>query len=164
MVRDERTLDLIHRLKYNRELHLAEGLGRLAHEALEDPRFAPALAGGWPLVPVPLHRTRIRERHFNQAEEIARVLAGLTGLPLQRMLRRVRGTETQTALGRRQRMENLKGAFAPARSFLRGNAALPAGAVLVDDVLTTGSTVHECAKTLRKAGVRRVFVVTVMRG
>lgn len=164
LVRDDRTLDLIHRLKYGREIHLARGLGRVAREAFDDSRFGPALAEGWPLVPVPLHRSRLRERQFNQAEEIARILAPLVGLPLALLLRRTRRTDTQTALGRRQRMENLKGAFAPVRGGMRGTGEKKPGAVLVDDVLTTGSTVHECAKTLRRAGFRRVFVITVMRG
>ena len=74
--RDDRTLELIHRLKYGREIHLAAELGRLARESFADPRLAPALDGSWPLVPVPLHRKRLRHRHFNQAAEIARVLAG----------------------------------------------------------------------------------------
>lgn len=164
-VRDERTLDLIHRLKYSREIHLADELGRLASGAFADPRLAPALDGAWPLVPVPLHRKRLRHRHFNQAAEISRALAKLTGLPVLDALRRTRETDTQTLLSRKQRMANLRGAFEVTRRGHRWIAAdLRHGAVLVDDVLTTGSTVHECAKTLRRAGFRRIFVVTVMRG
>jgi ComF family protein len=162
--RDERTLDLIHRLKYGREIHLAAELGRLASEAFADPRLAPALAGAWPLVPVPLHPARLRQRHFNQAAEISRSLASVTGLPVVEALRRTRETETQTLLGRKQRMQNLRGAFSITRRGQRQVAGSPAGAVLVDDVLTTGSTVHECARTLSRAGFREVFVVTVMRG
>lgn len=163
-LRDDRTLELIHRLKYNRELHLAKELGRLATEAFADARLAPALAEKWPLVPVPLHRKRFQHRHFNQAEEISRVLASRTGLPLLPALLRIRSTEHQTALTRAQRLENLRGAFVVSRTGHRAIEEFPAGAVLVDDVLTTGSTVDECAKTLRRAGFQRVFVVTVMRG
>lgn len=164
-VRDERTLDLVHRLKYGREVHLARELGRLASEAFAaDARLAPALDGGWPLVPVPLHPKRLRHRHFNQAAEISRVLARHCGLPLLDALRRIRQTETQTALNRKQRMDNLRGAFEITRHGRRWSEKSPHGAVLVDDVLTTGSTVNECAKTLRRAGFRQVFVVTVMRG
>jgi predicted amidophosphoribosyltransferase len=61
-------------------------------------------------------------------------------------------------------MANLRGAFAVTRQGHEWIARRPAGAVLVDDVLTTGSTVNECAKTLKKAGIQRIFVVTVMRG
>ena len=164
MVRDEQTLELIHRLKYHRDNSLAAELGRLACEAFADPRLAPALAGSWPLVPVPLHRRRLRYRHFNQAEEIARVLARHTGLPVLHALRRIRRTDTQTRLTRKQRMENLRGAFQITRRGRRWIDAATTGAVLVDDVLTTGSTVHECAATLRRAGFRKVVVVTVMRG
>lgn len=160
MVRDDSTLDLVHRLKYGREPQLAIELGRLAAEAFADSRLAVALANDWPLVPVPLHRSRLRQRHFNQAEEIALALSKHTDLPVVNALRRIRRTETQTRLTRKQRMENLRGAFAPAREL---EGAVP-GAVLVDDVFTTGSTVNECAKTLRKAGVAEVVVVTVMRG
>lgn len=164
LVRDERTLDLIHRLKYGREIHLARELGRLAGVAFEDPRLAPAVAGAWPLVPVPLHRKRLRHRHFNQAAEIARSLSAAVGLPVLKGLDRTRETETQTLLSRKQRMANLRGAFSVNDRGRRWIDATPDGAVLVDDVLTTGSTVHECARVLRSAGFRKIFVVTVMRG
>jgi len=164
MPRDERTLDLIHRLKYGREIHLARELGNLASEAFADPRLAPALSGGWPLIPVPLHRVRLRHRHFNQAAEISHALATPTGLPVLAGLRRIRRTETQTLLNRKQRMANLRGAFAISNRGQRWIDTSAAGAILVDDVLTTGSTVHECARMLRRAGFRRVVVVTVMRG
>ena len=62
---------LIHDLKYHRRIHLAAELGRLAAEAFDDPRLATALAERWPLVPVPLHRSRQHRRHFNQSVEIA---------------------------------------------------------------------------------------------
>ncbi len=155
---------MIHRLKYRRAIHLAHELGRLAHNAFADPRLAPALAGSWPLVPVPLHHKRLRHRHFNQAEEIARTLTDHTGLPVLKALCRTRPTDTQTRLSRKQRMENLHGAFEITRHGRRWIESSPDGAVLIDDVLTTGSTVNECAKTLRHAGFRKVFVVTVMRG
>lgn len=164
-IRDDSMLDLVHRLKYGRQIHLARELGRIAGETFtHDARLAPALDGGWPLIPVPLHPGRLRHRHFNQAAEIARVLAAHCGLPHLDALRRMRRTETQTALSRKQRMENLRGAFEPTRRCRRWITKSPQGAVLVDDVLTTGSTVNECAKTLRRAGFRKIFVVTVMRG
>jgi len=162
--RDDRTLDLIHRLKYRREIHLARELGQLASESFQDPRLAPALEEKWPLIPVPLHHKRLRHRHFNQAEEIALVLSGITGLPVIKALHRSRKTETQTLLSRKQRMENLRGAFTVTRNGRNWIGNQPHGAILIDDVLTTGSTVNECAKTLRQAGFQRVLVVTVMRG
>jgi ComF family protein len=155
---------MIHRLKYGRELHLTKDLGRLAAEAFSDLRLAPALAGNWPLIPVPLHRQRQQSRHFNQAEEISRVLSLHTGLPMLRALKRIRSTEHQTVLTRSQRLENLRGAFVVTKAGHRHIENTTAGAVLVDDVLTTGSTVNECAKVLRRAGIQTVVVVTVMRG
>ena len=164
MVRDERTLDMIHRLKYGRELHLARDLGRLAAESFADPRLDEALVGKWPLVPVPLHRRRLQHRHFNQAREIARELALHVGLPVVDALERTRDTGHQTSLTRAQRLENLRGAFVLSRNGQLQIEKSPAGAILVDDVLTTGSTVDECAKTLRRAGFQKILVVTVMRG
>jgi ComF family protein len=164
LVRDERTLEMIHRFKYSRELHLAKDLGRLATESFADPRLTISLAERWPLVPVPLHRQRLQHRHFNQAEEICRVLARHTGLPQIKALKRIRPTEHQTRLSRAQRMENLRGAFAMTRAGRRQIEKSPAGVVLVDDVFTTGSTVDECSKILRRAGFQKVFVITVMRG
>ena len=164
MIRDDRTLEMVHRLKYGRELYLAKDLGRLAAEAFHDSRLAPALAEGWPLVPVPLHRRRFQHRHFNQAAEISRELASHCGLPVLHALKRSRSTEHQTTLTRSQRLENLRGAFDITAAGQRRIQACPAGAILVDDVLTTGSTVDECAKVLRRAGFQEVCVVTVMRG
>jgi competence protein ComFC len=168
MDRSDGVLELVHRLKYGREIHLAGDLGRLACTAFSsDRRLGVALEERWPLVPVPLHRLRQMWRQFNQAEEISRVISLETGLPVERLLKRVRRTETQTRLSRRQRMENLKGAFSLRKKWGMKNpaASLEApGVILVDDVFTTGSTVDACAKVLRKAGVKRIAVLTVVRG
>lgn len=158
-------LEMIHELKYARRIELVDELARLAKRAFdEDSRLAPALAEGWPLVPVPLHRNRRLWRHFNQAEEIALRLSHHAELPVCQALVRTRGTGTQTSLSRAERLKNLRGAFelsAKGKRFAAGN---PAGAVIVDDVFTTGATTGECARVLRKAGVQKVVVVTVMRG
>ncbi len=164
MVWDAGTRQLIHELKYRRAVHCAAELARFGAEALADERFADALCQGWPLVPVPLHRLRQRWRYFNQAEEIARALSGLTGLPLLRALVRKRHTKPQTRLSRRERLVNLHEAFEPGAAGLRWLLTRPAGAILVDDVLTTGSTTEACASALRKAGCGRVQVLTIMRG
>ena len=163
MKHDSRTRELIHDLKYHRGTHLARDLARLAVSAFDDDqRLQPALNESWPLVPVPLHWQRLRVRHFNQADEIARALSEITHLPVVRALKRIRSTSTQTRLSRHQRQKNLHGAFALTR---KGTALEKApGVVLIDDVFTTGSTVHECARVLRKSGIQKVIVVTVMRG
>lgn len=158
-------LDLIHQLKYLRKIDLAEELAHIAERAFrEDPRFEEVLDQRWPLVPVPLHQRRQRWRHFNQAEEIVRPLAGLTDLPVCNALRRDRSTGSQTRLTRSQRLKNLKGAFALTEGGQQLASEHPGGVVLVDDVFTTGATSDECASVLRKGGVQKVVVVTVMRG
>jgi competence protein ComFC len=162
--RDPRSLELVHQLKYGRKIHLARSLGTLTCEALDDPRFDQALTEKWPLVPVPLHRSRARKRYFNQADELARVIASLTGLPVTPCLQRTRSTGTQTALRRKARQKNLKGAFRIGHNLLRTVPIPEMGAILVDDVFTTGSTLHECAATLRKAGCPSVIAITLLRG
>ncbi len=157
LVRSDDALKLIGGLKYQRHLHLARDLADLARRAFEDPRLREALENRWPLVPVPLHRRRFYWRQFNQAREIALPLGRELGLPVQDLLKRVRPTPTQTRLTRSERQKNLKGAF------IAQPNKLP-GAILIDDVFTTGSTAHECAKVLRRAGTQKVVVLTVMRG
>ena len=161
---DPDTRRLVHDLKYKRRIHLAAELGRLAAGALQDPRLATALAERWPLVPVPLHRSRRHRRHFNQATEIARTVAKISGLPLIRALRRTRDTGTQTRLSRTRRLANLRGAFRLSLAGRRLIRRKPAGVIVFDDVFTTGATTHECSRVLSQAGVQKVVVVTVMRG
>lgn len=163
LCRDARSLNLIHGLKYGRKIELAKDLGRLGAEAFGDPRLDVALKGRWPLVPVPLHRKRQQDRYFNQAGEIARAMAQYVDLPVLHSLRRTRATSHQTKLTRAQRLENLRGSFVMSAAGMRYVAQHPAGVVLVDDVFTTGSTVDECSKILRRAGFQQVVVVTVMR-
>ena len=105
------------------------------------------------IIPVPLHSARQRARGFNQAELIAREL----GRPVNdKLLRRRKDTPSQTGLSRRQRRQNLAGAF-EVRSTVKGDL------IVVDDVYTTGSTMNEIARTLKRAGAGRVEVLTVAR-
>src|SRR5690606_34711792 len=104
------------------------------------------------LVPVPLHPAREREREFNQAKVLADLLSELSGIPALNALSRVRYTTTQTRLDRRERMENLRGAFELRQTCPVQSRHL----LLVDDVLTTGSTLDECARVLRAAGAASV--------
>src|SRR5262249_20182595 len=127
-------------------------------EALQDERIAARPFEAF--VPVPLHRVRRREREYNQAEELCRALTKRTGLPTWAALRRLRYTTTQTRLDREERMENLRGAFQVSDTGLVKDRHL----VLVDDVFTTGSTVEECSRVLRRAGAASVRVICVARG
>jgi ComF family protein len=137
---------LVPRFKFHGDLAAGELLATLAAWAL-DPDDRPAA-----LVPVPLHPARLRQRGYDQALEVARAFARHGGPPVRAdALRRVRPTAAQTTLDAAARRANLGGAFA-----LRPGAALPAHVALVDDVMTTGATLHECARVLLAAGVARV--------
>jgi ComF family protein len=150
--------DIIHRFKYHREYRLRHPLAGWLAAALEDPRIQARPFDCF--VPVPLHPVRQREREFNQAAELARLLEKRTGRPLLPCLRRIRYTTTQTRFDRAERMENLRNAFD-----LRKNTDVKdKHLLLVDDVLTTGSTVDECARMLKNAGAASIRVITVARG
>ena len=156
---------LIHILKYQRGIHIARDLARIAAEAFADPRLAQALRERWTLVPVPLHWRREQTRHYNQSREIAHHLGDLLHLPMVPALKRIRATPTQTHLNRKQRLKNLRGAIElswSGRRWSRKHAA--AGVILIDDVFTTGATVQECARILAQNQHENIVVVTVMRG
>ncbi len=148
----------IHGLKYLRQLHWsrvlqawqADGVGAVVDRAEVDV-----------VMPVPLHPVRERERGFNQAWVLVEPLAHMWRIAShRRALVRVRQTETQTHLNRAERMSNLRGAFEVRRpEVIAGRRVL-----LVDDVLTTGSTTSECARVLREAGATSVLVFTLARG
>lgn len=111
------------------------------------------------LVTVPLHRRRLRQRGYNQALELARPLAKSLAVPLRHdALKRLRPTEAQTELDALGRRKNVRGAFA-----LHRGDRLPAHVAIVDDVMTTGATLGECARVLRRAGVQRVDVWALAR-
>lgn len=115
----------------------------------------------WVVVSVPLHTRREKWRGFNQAELLAEKIAGEWGHAyVPRALVRSRYTRSQMRLSRKQRLENLVGAFGKGSSFpmLVGKSVL-----LVDDVWTTGATMRECAKVLKRGGVKEVWGVVVAR-
>ena len=150
--------ELIHRFKYGRQFYLRRVLTDFLVEAMQDVRIQGNPADY--LVPVPLHPTRFRERGFNQADALAETLSQRTQLPILRCLERRRYTNTQTRYDRQERMQNLRNAF----SLRKNSDVREKHLVLLDDVLTTGSTLHECALVLRAAGAESVRAVTVARG
>ncbi|MEO6052753.1 MAG: ComF family protein, partial [Chthoniobacterales bacterium] len=150
--------ELVHRFKYGRQLHLRKLLGKLAFEGMQDSRIK-NLTFDW-IVPVPLHSLKEREREFNQAAEIGAILSRLSGVPMKNALKRVRYTPTQTRFDRITRMRNLQGAFKVSK-----NHTVPEKTILlVDDVVTTASTLDECARTFLDAGAHAVYGITVARG
>ena len=168
--------ELIHLLKYQQVRPAAGVLGRMLAQAAE-PLLAGFKAQPILVVPVPLYAGKFRERGFNQSELIARSAirelsrqsgssaAGATGHfagkleLLTTVLLRRRATASQVGMTREERRENIRGAFAVAgKEQLAGREVL-----LVDDVVTTGATVSECARMLLGAGVKAVYVATVAR-
>ena len=149
--------DIIHEFKYNRQIHLRHLVARWLRAALDDERLLDNQFDV--IVPVPLHPARQRERGFNQASLLAELLSAHTSIPCRPLLKRIRYTTTQTALDRSERMENLHNAFR-----LRKNADVRGLRVLlIDDVLTTGSTLSECARVLKRAGAKSVHAATAAR-
>ncbi|MGA8271583.1 MAG: ComF family protein [Candidatus Sulfotelmatobacter sp.] len=155
--------ELIHLLKYSGVRPAANVLGRMLADAIAELALE-SQADVSLVVPVPLYRTRLREREFNHAELIARIAIKLSreSAHLQlcpSVLERKRETQSQTGLTRHQRRENVRGAFgvSPPEA-VKGRTVL-----LVDDVYTTGATVSECARVLRRAGATKVWVATVAR-
>ncbi len=151
--------ELIHLLKYEQVVPAADVLGGMLAEAIAKLEIPGALL----LVPVPLHSSKRRQRRFNQAELVARAaLKQLHLLSLElntKLLVRQRATVSQIGLTRPQRAANIRGAFRVAHPRTIAARSI----LLVDDVLTTGTTASECARVLRKAGAQKVWVATVAR-
>jgi ComF family protein len=149
--------DLIHSFKYNQLTHLRYPLALLTLEGVNGcvPDHDLHL-----IVPVPLHRSRLRQRGFNQAALLGSVLSRRLALPmLPDALVRTRPTEPQITLSAAERRVNVKGAFTVNRpDRIAGKRIL-----LLDDVMTTGSTMDECAKELKKAGAAVVIAATIAR-
>lgn len=130
---------LLKALKYQDAPYLATYLGRYLAERMAD---SPLREGIEALVPVPLHRSKLRQRGYNQAERLARGIAERWDLPVRTdVLRRPRRTATQARQGGSARWQNVAGAFA-------AQDDLPSGILLIDDVITTGSTLEACIKAL----------------
>lgn len=141
--------EVLHRFKYRGQLNLAYPLGKalarslLVFQVNEFPNL---------VVPVPLHPAREKERGFNQSLLMARHVARALRVPLKKVLSRSRNTVTQTHLSRKERQENVRGAFEIKKEFrLKGARVL-----LIDDIFTTGATMREAAKVLRRAGAAEV--------
>jgi ComF family protein len=152
---------LIHLLKYESVLPVASVLGDMMAGTIGE--LLPGCGDSPPLViPVPLHKSKRSDRGFNQAELIAR--AAVKQLPKRLelatgVLVRQRATISQVGLTREQRIENMRDAFRVRdRQRVRG-----ATVILVDDVMTTGTTLSECARVLKEAGAKRAFAATVAR-
>lgn len=153
--------ELIHLLKYEQVRPAANVLGEFLAEAIAG--FEMNLANRVLVVPVPLYKSKHRQRGFNQAELIAKAALKFKDsekfVLKSRLLKRLRPTESQIGLTRHQRRENIRGAF----GILHPEEIAGHEVLLVDDVFTTGTTVSECARILIRAGASKVWVATVAR-
>ncbi|MCD6310171.1 MAG: ComF family protein [Candidatus Eremiobacteraeota bacterium] len=112
------------------------------------------------VIPVPLHESRIKERGFNQSEILAEAISSEFGIPMRtRNLKRNRATALQSRLNREQRQNNVRGAF----SVLWARELYRKRILIVDDIMTTGVTLNECARVLRNAGAKQVTGITLCR-
>ncbi len=144
---------LVYHLKYGDMPFIGAFLGRQAGRYFA----STSLSGCDALVPVPLYRTRLRERTYNQSDYIASGIGKVWGVPVEKkLLVRCRDTGTQTELSRIARRENVRNAFRVGRG-----SRLPSHACIVDDVLTTGATCMEAARSLKNAGVEKVSILTL---
>jgi ComF family protein len=155
--------ELIHLLKFGGGRPAANVLGRMLAEAITG-LDSELPAGPVLVIPVPLHRSKLRQRGFNQAELMAAAAIKIKNSKdrlhlCTGALVRKRDTSSQIGLTSHQRRENLQGAFGMLRSEIVKGREI----ILVDDVYTTGATVSECARVLRRAGATRVWVATVAR-
>ena len=151
---DEISRGLVLRLKYGRKIALARTMARYMSSLIA------AVPGDALLVPVPLHRGRLWQRGFNQSVLVARELARVTGLPHDPdLLRRVKRTPPLKGLSVVQRRRTVAGAF----KVRQGTKPTGRTIILVDDVLTTGSTANACARVLKRAGAERVELVAWSR-
>ncbi len=152
---------LVHLMKYEQVLPLAPVLGRMLASSIEE--ILPGCGDTLPLVvPVPLHKSKQSERGFNQAELIARVAVRHLPLPVEvatGVLVRQRETISQVGLSREERIANMRDAFrVREKRHVQGRTV-----IVVDDVMTTGTTLSECARVLKQAGAERVWAATVAR-
>ena len=149
----------VHLFKYRRRIELGRVMARLMVEEMADPlgRLGARIEC---VAPVPLHYGRRLLRGFNQSHLLARALAEASGRPYDaRLLRRRRFTRRQALVPREKRAGNVKGAFAMGRR----READGKGVLLVDDVVTTGETIKECARVLMEAGAREVWIACFAR-
>jgi ComF family protein len=112
------------------------------------------------IIPIPLHRRRRRKRGYNQAEIIATYLGNLSHIPVEKdAILRMTETKPQKELSQRERKRNLKNAFCVKKGWKPAKSVL-----LIDDIYTTGNTIHSVAKVLKEKGVRKVWFLTISIG
>ena len=151
--KDSHVAEIIHRIKYEGQFRMAKHLGKLLAEKVWQNQDL----SQYVIVPVPIHKKRRRERGYNQAEEIAKGFAEIKNIPIiTNHLIRTKHDQSQTAKDRRERSEALKHSFA-----LSENAEALSHIILIDDVITTGSTINACYAQLAKKHPTEVVVTSL---
>ncbi|UNC90765.1 ComF family protein [Candidatus Contubernalis alkaliaceticus] len=150
---------LIQVFKYQEKKELAEFFAPLLIQGI----ISRVDSGQWRVpcgvVPIPLHITRKEQRGFNQAELLSEKIASHLNLPLMKVLSRVKDTESQARLGRRERISNLQGAFC----LVEGEASQLKCLLVVDDIFTSGATINEAAGVLRQGGAKYLYAAVIGR-
>lgn len=145
--------ELIHRYKYNGEYTLSRTFGHFMSELLKQSNWQVDI-----IIPVPLHKNRLKSRGFNQSALLGDYLSHRSGIPCKEdILIRSRDTKTQTGFNRYKRAVNLKDAF----SIVKPHDLKDKNILLVDDVHTSGATADSCSRVLHQEGVNKVFVLTL---
>ena len=148
-------------MKYKYAQALASPLSAFALWQLDQGAYLDVIKKGADvIIPVPMHKNKLRKRGFNQAELIADYISKTLDIPLEtNVLIKIKKTEPQAGTNsRKERLENLEGAFGVSGDILRGKTVL-----LVDDVITTGSTMRQCAVALRAGGAREVWGLAILK-
>ena len=151
------TQTIIHYLKYRSFGKIAEKIGKKMAETLTEFNlpFENVI-----MVPIPLHKTRIRERGYNQSALLCKAIATETGFIVdERVLKRVRYTQSQTKLNEIARQKNMQNAFTVTDKEKITDKTI----ILVDDVITTGATMNACARELKKYGAKTVFIFSALK-
>ena len=147
----------IYRLKYHNKRYYAEIFGK---ELADEFEFQIQRWGIEAIIPIPLHRSKIRKRGYNQTELLAKQLSECIGIPMEKdVLYRIKKTRPLKEMDGEQRHRNLQGAFAVSKAWNPCQNIL-----LIDDIYTTGSTIERAAGILKKAGVENVYFLTLSIG
>lgn len=156
---------LIFELKYNGHTYMARILGKILADRVSSDAGAAELLQADFIIPVPMHRSKERQRGFNQAAMVAGYLGGFLGIPvLKDGLLRTESTAAQRSVAGRDRLSNLSGAFFPGCGGHLSERIGGKRVILLDDIFTTGATAICCGQVLKKAGAARIDVLTVATG
>ncbi len=156
----EGTRELLHALKYEKGFYVIKDLMKILENFEPSKNYLKDAI----LVPVPLHKKRIKKRKFNQSLLLAKAIVKIfpeNNLKVAEILRRSKDTQSQTTLGKPERRRNVENAF----KILETNYDIPKSSkiILLDDVATTGATLSECAKVLKKSGFKNVYAFALFK-